>query len=220
LKKNEIFKFHEEWNWFHPSKCRGKVQKLGEETLKGLFSNLLIPAAHLFGLMKSYLPILLLKFSNIHNYWSVGPRVMKFVLLQSLFRDAGTQKVSKNLKIEWDQVTCPKTGLSTVWTFGPLRVEPRKIINIILPKLQTICKIRWELTKLINTVTNLDPKVTNHEYCCADLSSVMNLTIPIHSIVGCGSQQAYQYRFRLRETKSIIVRRKDNGEWMKFAPFI
>jgi hypothetical protein len=36
---------------FHPSKCRGKVQKTGEETLKGLFSNLLIPAAHLFGLM-------------------------------------------------------------------------------------------------------------------------------------------------------------------------
>jgi hypothetical protein len=36
---------------FHPSKCRAKVQKIGEETLKGLFSNLLIPAAHLFGLM-------------------------------------------------------------------------------------------------------------------------------------------------------------------------
>jgi hypothetical protein len=36
---------------FHPSKCRGKVQKTGVETLKGLFSNLLIPTAHLFGLM-------------------------------------------------------------------------------------------------------------------------------------------------------------------------
>jgi hypothetical protein len=36
---------------FHPSKCRGKVQKTGEKTLKGLFSNLLIPVAHLFGLM-------------------------------------------------------------------------------------------------------------------------------------------------------------------------
>jgi hypothetical protein len=36
---------------FHPSKCRGKVQKIGEETFKGLFSNLLILAAHLFGLM-------------------------------------------------------------------------------------------------------------------------------------------------------------------------
>jgi hypothetical protein len=38
---------------FHPSKCRGKVQpsKTKEETLKGLFSNLLILAAHLFGLM-------------------------------------------------------------------------------------------------------------------------------------------------------------------------
>jgi hypothetical protein len=36
---------------FHPPKCRGKVQKIGEETLKGLFSNFFIPAPHLFGLM-------------------------------------------------------------------------------------------------------------------------------------------------------------------------
>jgi hypothetical protein len=36
---------------FHPPKCRGKVQKIGEETLKGLFSRFLIPTAHLFGLM-------------------------------------------------------------------------------------------------------------------------------------------------------------------------
>jgi hypothetical protein len=46
---------------FHPSKCRGKVQKItkkvffGEETLKGLFSRFLIPNAHLFGLMYSTL---------------------------------------------------------------------------------------------------------------------------------------------------------------------
>jgi hypothetical protein len=36
---------------FHPPKCRGKVQKIGEETLKGLFSRFLIPTTHLFGLM-------------------------------------------------------------------------------------------------------------------------------------------------------------------------
>jgi hypothetical protein len=36
---------------FHPPKCRSKVQKIGEETLKGLFSNFFIPATHLFGLM-------------------------------------------------------------------------------------------------------------------------------------------------------------------------
>jgi hypothetical protein len=63
---------------FHPSKYRGKVQKAGEETLKGLFSNLFILAAHLFGLIWSTLtgwlqhlpalPKLLLKFSNIHNF--------------------------------------------------------------------------------------------------------------------------------------------------------
>jgi hypothetical protein len=34
---------------FHPPKCRGKVQKIGEETLKGLFSKFLIPVAHLLG---------------------------------------------------------------------------------------------------------------------------------------------------------------------------
>jgi hypothetical protein len=79
---------------FHPSKCRSKVEKMGEETLKGLFSNLLIPTAHLFGLMWSTLagwlqnlpalPILLMIYSNTHNFRSVGPKIMKFVLLRSL----------------------------------------------------------------------------------------------------------------------------------------
>jgi hypothetical protein len=36
---------------FHLPKCRGKVQKIGEETLKGLLSKFLILAAYLFGLM-------------------------------------------------------------------------------------------------------------------------------------------------------------------------
>ena len=36
---------------FHPPKCRNKVQKIGEETLKGLFSRFLIPIAHVFELM-------------------------------------------------------------------------------------------------------------------------------------------------------------------------
>jgi hypothetical protein len=40
---------------FHPSKCRGKVQKTREETLKGLFSSLLIHVAHLFRLIWSTL---------------------------------------------------------------------------------------------------------------------------------------------------------------------
>jgi hypothetical protein len=63
---------------FHPSKYGGKVQKTGEETLEGLFSNLLILDAHFFGLMKSTLvdwpqhmpalPILLLKISNTYNF--------------------------------------------------------------------------------------------------------------------------------------------------------
>jgi hypothetical protein len=36
---------------FNTSKCRGKLQKINEETLKGLFSRFLILAAHLFGLI-------------------------------------------------------------------------------------------------------------------------------------------------------------------------
>jgi hypothetical protein len=80
---------------FYTSKCRSIVQKTGEETLKELFSNLLIPAGHLFGLIWStlvdwlqYLPALpklLLKFSFLHNFLFVGPKIMKFVLPQSLF---------------------------------------------------------------------------------------------------------------------------------------
>jgi hypothetical protein len=63
---------------FHPSKCRAKVQKTGERTLKGLSSNLLIPIAHLFEVMWSTLagwlqhlpalPRLLFKFSITHNF--------------------------------------------------------------------------------------------------------------------------------------------------------
>jgi hypothetical protein len=36
---------------FFTSKYRGKLQKIGEETLKGLFSRFLSLVAHLFGLM-------------------------------------------------------------------------------------------------------------------------------------------------------------------------
>jgi hypothetical protein len=37
------------------------------------------------------------KTSNTHNFWSVGPKIMKFVLTRSLQRDAFSQKVSKKL---------------------------------------------------------------------------------------------------------------------------
>jgi hypothetical protein len=63
---------------FHPPKSRGKIQKIEEETFKGLFSRFLILIAHLFGLMYSTLagwlqhmpalPILFFKFSNTHNF--------------------------------------------------------------------------------------------------------------------------------------------------------
>jgi hypothetical protein len=64
------------------------------------------------------LPKLLLKTSNIHNFWSVAPKIMKFVLMWSLFQDAFGKRNSKNLKIVWNQTTLPKTGLAPV---GPIR---------------------------------------------------------------------------------------------------
>jgi hypothetical protein len=63
---------------------------------------------------------LLIKFSNTHNFWLIGPKIMKFVLPWSLFRDACSQKVSKILKISWDQMMLPKTGLSAIRTSSPL----------------------------------------------------------------------------------------------------
>jgi hypothetical protein len=70
-------------------------------------------------------PRLLLKTSNTHNFWSVGPKIMKFVLTQSLLQGACSQKVSENLKVIWDQVTLPKSGLVTPSTFSPLGVKPK-----------------------------------------------------------------------------------------------
>jgi hypothetical protein len=69
------------------------------------------------------LPRLLLETSNTHNFWSVGPKKYDFFFPQRLLRDASLQKVSKNLKIVWAQVTLTKTGLSAVWTFSPLEVN-------------------------------------------------------------------------------------------------
>jgi hypothetical protein len=40
---------------FHPPKCRGKFQKIVEETIKGLLSRFFIPIAHLFGLCSQIL---------------------------------------------------------------------------------------------------------------------------------------------------------------------
>jgi hypothetical protein len=69
------------------------------------------------------LPRLLLKTSNIYNFWSVGPKIMQSVLTRSLLQDASSQKVSKNLEIVWDQVILPKSGLVTPHIFSPLGVK-------------------------------------------------------------------------------------------------
>jgi hypothetical protein len=51
------------------------------------------------------------------------PKILEIVPMQSLFRDAFGKKNSKNLKIVWDQVTLPKTGLSLVGTIRLLEVN-------------------------------------------------------------------------------------------------
>jgi hypothetical protein len=90
---------------FHPPKYRGKVQKIGEETLKGLFSRFLIPTTHLFGLMYSTLagwlqhmpalPILLLKTSNVHNFWSIGPKNTIFFSCEAYYKMHLHKKIQK-----------------------------------------------------------------------------------------------------------------------------
>jgi hypothetical protein len=84
---------------------------------------------------------------------------MKFVLPQSLLRDACLQKVSKNLKIKCGQVTLAKTGLVTLGTFNPLGVkrdgnmlvsnkeeEFSKLVKFIL-YLSRYCEGIWTLQK-------------------------------------------------------------------------
>jgi hypothetical protein len=89
------------------------------------------------------LPRLLLKTSNTHNYWSVGPKNAIF-FPWSLRQDECSQKASKILKIVWAQVTLTKTGLSAVRIFGPLGVKGKlqnlHKMNFILFRIQP-----WDL---------------------------------------------------------------------------
>jgi hypothetical protein len=58
---------------------------------------------------------------------------MKFVFPPSLLQGACSWKVSKNLKIEGDQVTLPKSDLATLGTYGPLGVKgTSKYFGLIL----------------------------------------------------------------------------------------
>jgi hypothetical protein len=69
------------------------------------------------------LPRFLLKFLFPHNFWFVRWKIMEFVLLWSLYWGTFSQKIPKNLKIKWDQVTLPKAGLSSLGTISPLGVK-------------------------------------------------------------------------------------------------
>ena len=80
------------------------------------------------------------KFSNIHNFWSVLSKIMKFVFLQILFQGKCPQKVSKSLKIKWDQGMLPKSGLFLIGISNPLGVKSININNewYILKKFEQI----------------------------------------------------------------------------------
>jgi hypothetical protein len=65
----------------------------------------------------------LLKTSNIHNFWFVSPKNMKFVLPQSLLQGASSQTSFKRSIFFWDQVMLPKTALSAIQTFSPLGIK-------------------------------------------------------------------------------------------------
>jgi hypothetical protein len=113
-------KFGKKWNlqapWgmedFTLPSVRARFKRLERKLSKGFSQNSLSLLPTFLGWCKSTLagwlqhmpalPKLLLKFSNIHNFWSIGPKIMKFVLPQSLFRGTCSQKVSKKPKIEGD----------------------------------------------------------------------------------------------------------------------
>jgi hypothetical protein len=71
---------------------------------------------------------------------------MKFALMRSLFRDASSQKVSKNLKIVCDEVTLTKTSLVTAGTFSPLGV---KRTYLFLSYNSYMCSYNFEVTFMI-----------------------------------------------------------------------
>jgi hypothetical protein len=97
-----------------------------------------------------------LKTSNIHNFWTVAPKFMKFALTRSLFQDTSLQKVSKNLKIVWDHMTQPRTGLSLVGTSGPLGV---KWMTSTLNPLQVFH--RWRVLSITSTL--IGPKSSSKD---------------------------------------------------------
>ena len=71
----------------------------------------------------------------MHNFWSLGLKIMKFVHLWSFYQGAPLQKVLENLKKRWDEVMLPKTGLFGVQIFGWLGIKmdlKYNIVNIVI----------------------------------------------------------------------------------------
>jgi hypothetical protein len=61
--------------------------------------------------------------SNTHNFWAVGPKNTFFVLLQSLFQCASSQKNPKNPKIYCIYSSLPKNAKSHFGYLSPLGVK-------------------------------------------------------------------------------------------------
>jgi hypothetical protein len=93
------------------------------------------------------LPIVHLKTWNSHNFWTVAPKIMKFVLTWGLFWDASSQKVSKNLKIVWDHTMQPIIGLSPVGTSRPLLVKKKRFVEKEVARKKGVKERKWKRRK-------------------------------------------------------------------------
>jgi hypothetical protein len=109
---------------------------------------------------------LLLNFLFPHNFWSIGPKIMKFVLLQSLYRGACSQKVSKNLKIKWDQVTLPKLPF----------VHCRDNVRLGVNELKFFQSSRW-WTKINWNVNLINIMISFHVTCTFWLLLTLKLSV-------------------------------------------
>jgi hypothetical protein len=123
--------------WFEGCRCNRRAtpgcwpSAVGCPKLTLFKKEILHPAFfffHMWSILASWFqhmpaqPKLGLKTLNIHNFWSVAPKIMKFVHTRSLFLDTFGFCLN-NLKIVWDHAMLPKTGLCPIGTSGPLGIK-------------------------------------------------------------------------------------------------
>jgi hypothetical protein len=71
------------------------------------------------------LPRVHLKTSNIHNFLTIAPKIMKFALTRSVFQDAFSQKSFKKSKNSVRSYDAAQNWFVPIGTSGPLGVKKR-----------------------------------------------------------------------------------------------